>query len=245
MLQGTNAAGRRRISAAVAVLGVLTLVVAFFAVRYDGVKASAVRVNDGTVWVLNQSRGLMVRMNVDEARACGDDVVSQAVAEADPDADLSLRVNRDLVVLNDQELGLSWMVADQMQIVNEWQITEKEKTPPSAQPDRFGVRPGAKAVLPVLRHDTDPDGDDLTASVRGEQPRIGQVSEITGGTQLQIDVAEDAGTLAIEAVDGADLAPVTTSDHVSVPVGQTATVRPLNNDINPQGGALRIRGGRR
>lgn len=318
-------------------------------------------------------------------RACGEgEVVSEVVAEAAPDADLSLRVNRDLVVLNDQELGLSWMVADQMQIVNDWQITQniqtdenkedeeetsvasienlvvdrtQENKPPTAKPDSFGVRPGAKVVLPVLRNDTDPDGDYLTARVKGKQPGIGQVSRITGGTQLQIDVAEDAppgehtftyeaddgrggkdtaqvtltveqtenqgpvvsdqgvpavkvrsgeevtvnvlpyfqdpegdtfylanatvekdntvtftadgrvtfrddgtttgeksvelefrdergasgtGILQIEAVDDADVAPVTTADHVSVPVGQTVTVRPLKNDINPQGGALTL-----
>src|SRR5699024_8983630 len=42
-------------------------------------------------------------------RACGDgEPTAEAIPESPDDGDLRLRVNNDLVVLNDQEFGLSW-----------------------------------------------------------------------------------------------------------------------------------------
>ncbi len=317
-------------------------------------------------------------------RACGDDVISETVPDANSDGDLVLRVNHDLVVLNDQKFGLSWMITDDMQLVDEWKIRQDIQTsdaeereeetltttitnvaaerdeknrPPVANDDEFGVRAGKSVVLPVTRNDTDPDGDILTVSVQGEQPSIGTVTPIRGGTQLQIEVDEDAtgtasftyvaddgrgesdtatvtldvtgpadnrapaptaenitkvqvrsgqevsfnilpywedpdgdafylanatvqpedvvtfrpdglitftdaglttgekkvqltfrdergmqgeGTLEIEAVSENDLAPITTADHVRIVAGRTATIKPLVNDLNPNGGQLEL-----
>src|SRR5699024_245665 len=84
-----------------------------------------------------------------------------------------------------------------------------------ANDDEFGVRPGNSVVLPVTRNDTDPDGDLITVSVERDQPGIGAVTPIQGGTQLQIDVDEDAsGTasctyLADDGRGGQDTATVT------------------------------------
>ena len=318
-------------------------------------------------------------------RACeGQDPVAESVADANGAADLVLRVNHDLVVLNDQEFGQSWMIAEQMQLVDNWVISqdietstakEKEKETltttitnvaaerdeknrkPTANDDEFGVRAGQSVVLPVTRNDTDPDGDILTVAVRGEQPGLGTVTPIQDGTQFQIDVADDAsgsqtftytasdgrggtdtatvtlnvvpdgensaprpaeetitkvqvrsgesvslnilpywedpegdafylsnatmqpqdiasftpdgritindaglttgskdvklqfrdehgemgeGTLEVEAVADADLTPITTADHVSIVAGHSATVKPLANDLNPNGGDLEL-----
>lgn len=317
-------------------------------------------------------------------RACGEDVVSETIPEADANGDLVLRVNHDLVVLNDQKFGLSWMITEDMQIVDQWKIKQEIQTsdaeekeeetltttitntaaareeknrPPVANDDQFGVRPGQSVVLPVTRNDTDPDGDILTVDVQGEQPGIGTVTPIQGGTQLQIDVEEGAtgeatftyrasdgrdgadtatvtldvkpegensapqpsdqmipkvqvragqevsvnilpywedpdgdafylanatvqpedvvtfradglvtftdagltlgtktvqlvfrdekgmqgeGTLEIEAVSDSDLAPITTADHVRIVAGRTATIKPLVNDLNPNGGQLEL-----
>ena len=157
-------------------------------------------------------------------RACGDgEPTAEAIPESPDDGDLRLRVNNDLVVLNDQEFGLSWMITDAMQIVDDWVIDneiqtsdaeeeeketltttitniaaerDEENRPPVANDDEFGVRPGKSVVLPVVRNDTDPDGDLLTVSVEGDQPDIGTVTPIQGGTQLQIDVDEDASGTA-------------------------------------------------
>jgi hypothetical protein len=234
---------------------------------------------------------------------------------------------------------------------------EEENRSPTANDDTFGVRPGQNVVLPVTRNDIDPDGDVLTVSVEGDQPAAGHVTPITGGTQLQIQVADDAsgtqtftyladdgrggkdtatvtlevraegensapraaeetmtkvqvrsgqeisfnilpywedpdgdafylsnatvppedlvsfrpdglitfndaglspgtkqvqlsfrdehgetgeGTLQIESVTDSDLAPITTADHVSIVAGRTTTLKPLVNDLNPNGGELEL-----
>ncbi|MGO1895039.1 MAG: Ig-like domain-containing protein, partial [Brachybacterium sp.] len=166
-------------------------------------------------------------------RACeGEEPVKETIPHAKGEADLKLRVNRDLVVLNDQKFGLSWEIMDSMALVDDWLLTqeiqtneskEKEKEtltttitniaaerdeenrPPTANNDDYGVRPGKSVVLPVTRNDTDPDGDILSVDVHGEQPGIGTVTPIRGGTQLQIDVDEDASgsdTFTYQADDG-------------------------------------------
>ncbi len=318
-------------------------------------------------------------------RVCeGEDPVSEVVPEADSSADLVLRQNRDLVVLNDQKFGLSWMISKNMEIVDEWQITQEIKTDhlkkekketltstitnmvadrdeenraPVANDDEFGVRPGKSVVLPVTRNDTDPDGDVLTVTVTGKQPGVGTVTPIRGGTQLQIEVSDTAsgsasfnytvndgrggtdsakvaltvvpegensapeqagkatpkvkvrsgeevtfnilpywqdpdgdafylsnavaepedivsfradglitftdaglatgdkqvklffrdekgdtaeGTLEVEAVTDSDIPPITTADHAQIVAGRSTTVKPLVNDMNPNGGKLEL-----
>ena len=318
-------------------------------------------------------------------RACaGEEPVKETIPEADGAGDLKLRVNRDLVVLNDQKFGMSWEIMDSMEIVDDWVLNqdiqtneskEKEKEtltttitniaaerdeenrPPTANNDTYGVRPGKSVVLPVTRNDTDPDGDILTVDVQGEQPGIGTVTPIRGGTQLQIDVEGDAsgsdtftyraddgrggsdtatvtldvraedenegpapaekqvtkvqvrsgeeisfnilpywedpdgdafylanatvapedlvtfrpdglvtfndaglspgtkqvqltfrdehgqtgeGIVEIESVTDTDLAPITTADHATIVAGRNTTIKPLMNDLNPNGGNLEL-----
>src|SRR5699024_6973628 len=145
------------------------------------------------------------------------------IPQADNAADLTLRVNRDLVVLNDQKFGLSWEIMDNLQVVDNRVITqdiqtstseEKEKEtltttitntaaerdeenrPPTAHDDTFGVRPGKSGVLPLTKNDTDPDGDILAVEVQGDQPGVGSARHICGGTHLQIEFDEDAASTA-------------------------------------------------
>ncbi|MDN5893202.1 MAG: Ig-like domain-containing protein [Nocardioides sp.] len=318
-------------------------------------------------------------------RACeGQEPEVETIPDAENSADLTLRVNQDLVVLNDQKFGLSWEIMDSMQLVDNWVIKQdiqtstsekeeketltttitniaaerdEENRKPTANDDTFGVRPGKSVVLPVTKNDTDPDGDILTVSVQGDQPSIGTVTPIRGGTQLQIEVAEDAtgtatftyqaddgrggkdtavvdlevradgensppepgqksitkvqvrsgeeisfnilpywqdpdgdafylanatvppedlvtfrpdglitfndaglspgtkqvqltfrdengdtgeGVVEIESVTESDLAPITTADHASVVAGRSTTIKPLVNDLNPNGGSLEL-----
>ncbi|HIY23915.1 MAG TPA: tandem-95 repeat protein [Candidatus Brachybacterium merdigallinarum] len=147
-----------------------------------------------------------------------EEALAESIPEAQSGADLALRVNQELAVLNDTVSGLSWMIQDDMTLVDDWVIDQhiqeddteeveetftttitnvdaerdQENRPPVANDDEFGVRAGQNVVLPVTRNDTDPDGDVLTASLVGEQPSIGTVTPIRGGTQLQIAVDEDA-----------------------------------------------------
>lgn len=154
-------------------------------------------------------------------RACAGDEnpTGQPIPGVDADADLTFRVNQGLVVLNDRQWGKSWKIQEEMQLVDAWHFQQdietdqqeqeeeesltstisninadrtEENRAPVANPDSFGVRAGGNIVLPVLRNDTDPDGDLLTATVVGEQPGIGTVTPIRGGTQLQITVDPEA-----------------------------------------------------
>ena len=318
-------------------------------------------------------------------RACeGEEPIQDTIPEAQDGGDLTLRVNRDLVILNDQKFGLSWEIMDSMELVDDWILTQEiqtddseqkeketltttitniaaerdeENRPPTANDDEYGVRPGQSVVLPVPRNDTDPDGDILSVDVEGEQPGIGTVTPIRGGTQLQIDVDEDAsgsasfayraddgrggtdtatvtldvrsddendgpvpvekavtkvqvrsgqevsfnilpywedpdgdafylanavvppedlvtfrpdglitfndaglapgtkqvqltfkdehgqvgeGVVEIESVTDNDLAPITTADHATIVAGRNSTIKPLMNDLNPNGGNLEL-----
>lgn len=360
-----------------------------FVVPFSGGKAEAIPAGGtGEPVAPAQAKGCAYgawNQSVRYVRACeGSEPVAEAVPKADSEADLTFRVNQDLVVLNDQEFGLSWKIAENMEVVNDWSITqeiqtdktkEKEKETltttisntaaereeknrkPTANDDELGVRPGTSVVLPVTRNDTDPDGDILTVALEGSQPGIGTVTPIQGGTQMQVEVDEDAsgsasftyqaddgrggtdtatvaldvhdeatndppqavedattkvqvrsgedisfnikpywedpdgdafyltnakaepedvvsfqpdglitfndagietgpkqiqvefrdengatgeGTVEVEAVTDSDLAPITTADHASVVAGRTTTIKPLVNDLNPNGGELEL-----
>ena len=129
---------------------------------------------------------------------------------------LRFRVNRDVVVLNDVFGGAAWMASDSMQRVDNWQdITPPEgdgddeektteetvqttlpertdqNTPPIAQDDQYGVRPGRTTVLPVLDNDTDADGDVLVAAP-ASTPAFGSVEPINNGAALQFTAPEGA-----------------------------------------------------
>ncbi|OMH31595.1 hypothetical protein BGP79_09875 [Tersicoccus sp. Bi-70] len=146
-------------------------------------------------------------------------------------ADLQFRVNRDVVVLNDIAAGNTWLVQQDMEMVNNWQdiipppdVADQAKDdshdqsveralpdrtkpnrPPVAANDSFGVRPGRTTTLPIMDNDSDPDGDVLTASVAGKGPDLGTVQPIYDNTGLQIAVPENArgtGVFRYAASDG-------------------------------------------
>src|SRR5690606_17520006 len=67
----------------------------------------------------------------------------------------------------------------------------------------------------------------------------------TGTKTVQLSFRDETGAvgegkLEVEAVDDPDLAPITTADHVSIVAGQSTTISPLANDINPGGGRLEM-----
>lgn len=133
------------------------------------------------------------------------------------DAELTFRVNRDVVVLNDVVSGAAWMATESLQQVDNWnditppdgeaeddeRTTEETvettlperseiNTPPVATDDEFGVRPGRSTLLPVLDNDTDADGDVLVATVPEPQLGLGTVQTIQNGGSLQLSTEEDA-----------------------------------------------------
>ena len=173
----------------------------------------------------------------------GSDVASKIPGARDATA-LTFRVNRDVIVLNDAVGGEAWLADESLSQVDNWedltppegesddqedttqetvQTTLPERsdqnTPPVAEDDSFGVRPGASTMLPVLDNDNDPDGDVLVAALAEQQPALGTVQPIQDGGSLQIAVDEKAsgsGSFTYKADDGrggTDTAVVTLSVH--------------------------------
>ena len=141
---------------------------------------------------------------------------------------MAFRWNRDVIVLNDLVTGLVLLVNEQMIEVDNWNQVQanleseeeqtdsdedfelgvatdpENNTPPIANPDNFGVRPGRTVWLPVLANDEDPDGDILTAQPLS-QPDLGLVQVVSKGEALQVVVPDSAvgsGTFTYEAQDG-------------------------------------------
>lgn len=137
---------------------------------------------------------------------------------------LVFRVNRSVIALNNIQTGNSWLVQDNMRLVDNWdevtppqeedgeegdekaseqsfEDTLAERTennrPPIARDDTFGVRPGRATVLPLLDNDSDPDGDVLTIQNTSDVAvESGTLAYIDGGRALQFTPAEGfvAGT---------------------------------------------------
>nr|WP_314845655.1 Ig-like domain-containing protein [uncultured Microbacterium sp.] len=165
-------------------------------------------------------------------RECPGDAndVSDTIKGAEDSTSLTFRVNRDVIILNDLVDGSAWLADESLQQVDNWNdltppegeteneddTTEEtvettlpdrkeENTPPVAEDDSFGVRPGATTLLPVLDNDNDTDGDVLVAELVDAQPSIGTVQPIQNGGALQIAVDENASgssTFTYEASDG-------------------------------------------
>lgn len=210
----------------------------------------------------------------------GDDLAVD-IDGVEPTSLLKFRVNRDVVVLNDIVGGATWMAVEDLQRVDNWdeitppegeteddeQTTEETtetvlpersdiNTPPDANDDDLGVRPGRTTILPLLDNDSDPDGDVLTTRVLEGGPSVGEVQSIDNGRALQIAVPEDAqGTTSFtyEVSDGrggTDTARVSLAVHgwdvnspptqkrvttVAVEAGGTITYSVLPDWIDPDG----------
>ena len=160
-------------------------------------------------------------------RDCQDDArdLRQQVPEMDG-SPVTFRINRDAVVLNQYVEGSSWLLADTLVLVDNWEdlvppqdesrsdeedsestddlLTNQpppinqENTPPAAADDAFGARPGRSTILPVLWNDVDADGDVLTARVTGDLPTGVSVAPVANDSRLQVQLPADqpAGSFA-------------------------------------------------
>jgi hypothetical protein len=180
--------------------------------RTGGRPAAAVVLNGCAYAVWSQTAAFVRNCGGGGARS------DAAIVEtAKPRDDLRLRVNRDRVVLNQVNDGLTWLVTDDLQQVDNWddvvpsdgsgdeEDEAKDETddqvvlersadnhPPTAVDDAYGVRPGRSTLLPVVENDLDEDGDLLTVSLRGAQPSIGRLATVYNSSVFQIDVPGDA-----------------------------------------------------
>ena len=101
-----------------------------------------------------------------------------------PDSNMVLMDNWDEV---ENELEENEDEQDSPELTNEVADPQQreENTPPEAEDDEFGIRPGRSTILPVLDNDSDLDGDVLTAAPV-KQPEWGVVTVARGGRALQI-----------------------------------------------------------
>lgn len=154
---------------------------------------------------------------------------NEAIPGAAAAQQLTLRQNRDVVVINELVNGMVWLPDDGLFQVSNWQdIKEPEQDgekqskrselsfelpkrteknhPPVAVPDSYSVRAGTTAILPVLENDTDQDGDLLEASLVGKAPDGMTVQTVSSGAALQVHVDENfagtAASLEYQADDG-------------------------------------------
>ena len=241
----------------------------------EGAPASPVWL-DGCGYAAWTGSGRFVRDCAGEA----DDLAAD-IDGIEPTSLLKFRVNRDVVVLNDVVGGATWMAVDELQRVDNWdemtppegeteddeQTTEETtetvlpersdiNTPPDANDDDLGVRPGRTTILPILDNDSDPDGDVLTTRVVDGGPSVGEIQSIDNGRALQIAVPEDAQgstSFTYEVSDGrggTDTARVSLAVHgwdvnsppkqnrvttVAVEAGGTITYNVLPDWIDPDG----------
>ncbi|SED98732.1 Ig-like domain-containing protein [Ruania alba] len=224
-------------------------------------------------------------------RQCGDAVPEVLEVPGATGGDLVFRVNRHYVVLNELASGNSWMVEDALILVDNWEDAtpptdqeeeeeeqsqdleereveldrDAENRPPVAQDDQFGARAGRVVVLPVLRNDSDADGDLLTASVSEAIPEsFGSVEAVHGGRAIQIRVSPDASgrtsfqytaddgrggtdsaTVRLEVVpSGTNNPPEQQGDPITaqIAVGESVEVNVLESVIDPDGDALFLAG---
>lgn len=183
----------------------------------DGAKATVDAVAEGgqpsqPVWV-NGCGYAVWSLTGAYVRSCanqGDDR-NQILPEAGGQPTLTLRQNRDVVVINELTQGIIWLPNDNLTRVDNWddvkgqseegdkQSTQEQRSfqlpkrsptnhRPVAKPDKFGVRAGSTAVLPVLDNDTDEDGDLLASSVASNLPAGVTVQPVSSGAALQVTI---------------------------------------------------------
>ncbi|MDO5052785.1 MAG: Ig-like domain-containing protein [Pseudoclavibacter sp.] len=167
-------------------------------------------------------------------RQCRGAEAEQQTLEQAPEGPIMFRVNRDVVALNDIRTGNTWLPQENLRLVENWQdivppkdqqggdgdqeaseesfedtLTERsdENHPPELIDDRFGVRAGAVAFLPVLDNDTDPDGDIITITeIQGQvSEALGRLRLVDQGRALQFEAAPGASgelTVGYRGTDG-------------------------------------------
>lgn len=219
----------------------------------DGLPAAPVYLN-GCTYAAWAGSGIFVRDCIVDSYDRLEDIDG-----ALPTGAFVFRVNRDLVVLNDYINGTAWLATEGMEQVSNWddllpppeqekeeqEFEEEEEldslpdrtepnTPPVAEDDEFGARPGRTTVLPIVDNDYDLDGDVLTAIVVDATGVDGEVQSIRGGAALQVVLPETASGIqqfeyrVSDGRGGVDDATVTiniSSDSANVPPQPTRRSR--------------------
>lgn len=128
-----------------------------------------------------------------------------------------------------------------------------ENRPPQAVDDTFTIGSGA-ADLDLLANDTDPDNDLLTlvdvtrpsgggtvVRISPTQVRVQPDAGFAGTIEFSYDVSDPAGgrdsaVVRVQVVPAPkDSGPIARNDTVEIMAGETARIRPLDNDSHPEG----------
>ncbi|MFC9333345.1 Ig-like domain-containing protein [Arthrobacter sp. NPDC057009] len=135
-----------------------------------------------------------------------------------------------------------------------------ENRPPAfkrGDPTTLLVEQGKTVSQNILTDWADPDGDDLvlmSATADNDQDQVKvrrdglltfQDSGATAGKKsVTVSVwdgrATTTGKVVVNVQPPGALAPVVNADHVTAVVGQDLVIAPLKNDVDPNGGALRL-----
>ncbi len=140
-------------------------------------------------------------------------------------------------------------------------VGDEENRPPAfkrgGDPTTMLVEQGKTVSQNILTDWTDPDGDDLVlmdAQADNDQDQVKvrrdglltfQDSGATAGKKnVEVTIwdgrATVTGKVVINVQPPGALAPVVNADHVTAVVGQDLVIAPLKNDVDPNGGALRL-----
>lgn len=135
-----------------------------------------------------------------------------------------------------------------------------ENRPPAfkrSDPTTLLVEQGKTVSQNILTDWADPDGDDLvlmsaTADNEQDQVKVRRDGLLTyqdsgasaGKKSVTVSVwdgqATSTGKVVVNVQPPGALAPVVNADHVTAVVGQDLVIAPLKNDVDPNGGALRL-----
>ncbi|PUA81698.1 hypothetical protein C7S10_06395 [Nocardioides currus] len=140
---------------------------------------------------------------------CGDDDAQNSTLGGKA-GELAFRVNRGQIVLNDNTSGTVWDLDEQTpEKIDNWnaftrskkkkdddkenqQQSAADRTPPKAEPDSYGARPGRTTVLHPLDNDSAPEGR-LLSIVDVDQPTGGASAEISpDGQTIVLEMPDDA-----------------------------------------------------
>ncbi|HIY65207.1 MAG TPA: tandem-95 repeat protein, partial [Candidatus Agrococcus pullicola] len=175
---------------------------------------------DGCVYGVWPGDSRVIR-DCDDEQGNFDEVIDTAVSD-----DVVFREHRGVVALNDVVDGVSWLMTDELIMVDNWadlipptseedsdEIDEEsmddtfenvapdpseENNPPVAHDDTiFGARTGRSTLVPVLHNDSDPDGDILTVSLVGDAPDGVRISPVQNASQFQVEIPEDFSSSAV------------------------------------------------
>ncbi|MDL9979150.1 Ig-like domain-containing protein [Microbacterium sp. ASV49] len=184
----------------------------------------------------------------------GESELSYGSATLDGDRKPVFSASASSLILNETRSGWVWngRTGALLPSSQDWSLDERrtpqtqqtaekasvviDPRPPVAEPDRFGVRAGRLATLPVLLNDHDPNEDVLSidpASVTGLDPGFGSLTITDNGQRLAVQVAPGAqgtATFHYRVTDGTAQG----GGLYSQPTTVTLTVVPDGQDTAPQ-----------